>query len=102
MIGQSSFHQRHSWQHTNCEPRKAQNPEASADKMNTWPVSRTRMPTQTLASHTLLYSDAFFIRLDLRRPCFWRMDFLTDLDRLEWVGDAEAMLRDASKRHYWE
>jgi hypothetical protein len=30
------------------------------------------------------------------------MDFLTDLDRLDWVGGMEAMLRDASKRHYWE
>jgi hypothetical protein len=55
------------------------------------------MPTQTSASHILLYSDAFFIRLDLRRPCFWRMDFLTDLDRLDWLGGMEAMLREASK-----
>lgn len=50
--------------------------------MNTWPVSRKRIPRQTSASHILLYSHAFFIRLDLRRHCFWRFAFLLEPDRL--------------------
>ena len=62
--------------HTNWELRNAQNPVASEDRMYTWPVSRRRIPTHTSASHILLYSCAFFIRLVLRRYCFWRFVFL--------------------------
>lgn len=40
------------------------------------------MPKQTSASHILLYSRAFFIRLDLRRHCFWRFAFLLETDRI--------------------
>jgi hypothetical protein len=54
------FHLSHSWKHTNCEPRKAQNPEVSADKICTWPVSRIRIPTHTSALHILLYSYVLF------------------------------------------
>lgn len=64
-----------------CQGRD-QNPEASAERINTWPVSRRRMPKQTSASHILLYSLAFFIRLVLRRLCFWRFAFLLEVDRL--------------------
>lgn len=72
-------------QHTNCEARKAQNPEVSADKICIWPVSRMRMPRHTSASHILLYSHAFFIKLCLRRHRFWRIDFLLAkvVDRVE-------------------
>lgn len=42
----------------------------------TRPVSLMRMPKQTSAPHILLYSKDFFIRLVLRRPRFWRIDFL--------------------------
>jgi hypothetical protein len=72
-------------QRTNCEARKAQNPEVSADKICIWPVSRMRMPRHTSASHILLYSHAFFIKLCLRRHRFWRIDFLLAkvVDRLE-------------------
>ena len=70
--------------HTNCEIRKAQKPEESADKICTWPVSRMRIPTHTSASHILLYSDAFFSIFALRRYCFWCINFLVDefLDRV--------------------
>lgn len=42
--------------HTNCEVRKSQKPEVSANKICIWPVSRMRIPTHTSASHILLYS----------------------------------------------
>lgn len=71
------------WRHTSWDPRKSQNPDASAERMNTWPVSRSRIPKQTSASHILLYSRAFFIKLDLRRHCFCRINFLFEEDRCE-------------------
>ncbi|KAJ5972505.1 ATP12 ATPase F1F0-assembly protein [Penicillium vulpinum] len=40
---------------------------------------------------TGVYSAAFFIRFDFRRPCFWRLEFLTDLDRLGGEADVEAI-----------
>lgn len=69
--------------HTNCEVRKAQKPDVSADKICIWPVSRMRIPTHTSALHILLYSDPFFIMFVLRRHCFWRINFLLErlLDR---------------------
>ena len=70
---------------TSSERRKAQNPEASTKKMNTRPVSHKRIPRQTSTSYILLYSYAFFIRLDLQRHCFWYFAFLLELDRLGWV-----------------
>ena len=72
--------------HTNCELRKAQNPEVSADKICTWPVSRIRIPTHTSALHILLYSHAFFIRLVLRRHCFCRINFLFEVVSLDLVA----------------
>lgn len=64
------------WEYTSLDPRNAQNPEASAEKIYTQPVSLMRMPKQTSAPHILLYSKDFFIRLVLRGSRFWRIDFL--------------------------
>jgi hypothetical protein len=64
------------WEYTSLDPTNAQNPEASAEKIYTRPVSLMRMPKQTSAPHILLYSKDFFIRLVLRRSRFWRIDFL--------------------------
>jgi hypothetical protein len=65
---------------TNCDPTNVQKPEASAEKMYTWPLSLIRIPKQTSAPHILLYSDDFFIRLVLRRSRFWRINFLLALE----------------------
>lgn len=65
---------------------KAQNPEVSANKICTWPVSRTRIPTHTSALHILLYSHAFFIRLALRRPRFCRINFLFEIISLDLIA----------------
>lgn len=79
---------RQHWRRTSWELRKAQNPEASAERMYTWPVSRRRMPRQTSASHILLYLHAFVIRVDLRRRCFWHFAFLLGTSRLGRVCGA--------------
>lgn len=42
-----------------------------------------RIPKQTSASHSLLYSHGFFIKLDFRRHCFCRISFLLN-DRRDW------------------
>jgi hypothetical protein len=57
----------------------------------TWPVSQRRMPGQTSASHILLYSHAFVIRVDLRQHCFWSLAFLVGTNRLGRVCGAAAI-----------
>lgn len=62
--------------HTKCEARKAQTPELSTIRIYTWPVSRKRMPTHISASHILLYSETFFIKVVLRWHFLRLFDFL--------------------------
>lgn len=69
--------------HTKCEARKPHTPDLSTVKTYTWPVSRKRMPTHTSASHILLYSEAFFIKVVLRRHFLCLLDFLALLKAIE-------------------
>lgn len=77
---------------------KDQNPDVSAEKMNTFPESRIRMPRHTSAPHLLLYSCDFLSRDILRRSVFCRNDFLVTLEvfdgpleflviMTEWYGE---------------
>ena len=55
-----------------------------------------RIPRHTSASHILLYSRAFLIKVDLRRRCFSRIGLLLEIGRFdlgfEPVGDRVAAI----------
>lgn len=48
-------------------------------------LARLSIPTHTSALHILLYSYAFFIRLDLRRHRFCRINFRFEVTSLDLV-----------------
>lgn len=78
--------------YTSWELKNVQNPDVSAEKMNTSPDSRIRMPKQTSAPHILLYSCDFFSKLVSRRSLFCRIDFFSKLDTIERLRDVLAIM----------
>lgn len=77
---------------TSWELRNDQKPEVSAEKINTLPDRRRRMPKQTSASHILLYSSAFFSSPNLRRSLFCRSDFFSDRDLFDCSWGIRAII----------
>lgn len=60
--------------------------------MNTFPDSRIRMPKQTSAPQSLLYSCDFFSKFVLRRFLFCRIDFFSKLVIIDRLRDVLAIM----------